>query len=236
MIDENLMKFIEDYPKLVKSLISHNLFNFNLRKRLKSFSKILQSSDFSLEQSNDIFTEYFDATVCLRTNYLNATCPVEINISKLRKKVINKPTVNIVTEQLYNLVLDSTKNEYDPLFNSNINDETVVLLSHKKPDGHINVNVEFGEGEGKVPLDNIAKRAEEYKPKERVTYKMIKEYIEAKYGFKVHTAYIAEVKRDLGLPMYDAPNAVEELKQPRKHPTAEKVEAIKDALKHFEVI
>ena len=114
--------------------------------------------------------------------------------------------------------------------------ETVVLLSYKKPDGHINVKVEFGEGEGKVPLDNIAKRAEEYKPKERVTYKMIKEYIEAKYGFKVHTAYIAEVKRDLGLPMYDAPNAVEELKQPRKHPTAEKVEAIKDVLKHFEVI
>ena len=114
--------------------------------------------------------------------------------------------------------------------------ETVVLLSHKKPDSHINVKVEFGEGEGKVPLKEISKRAEAYKPKERVTYKMIKEYIEAKYGFKVHTAYIAEVKRDLGLPMYDAPNAVEELKQPRKHPTAEKVEAIKDALKHFEVI
>ena len=121
-------------------------------------------------------------------------------------------------------------------FPNTVHVETVVLLSHKKPDGHINVKVEFGEGEGKVPLDNIAKRAEEYKPKERVTYKMIKEYIEAKYGFKVHTAYIAEVKRDLGLPMYDAPNAVEELKQPRKHPTAEKVEAIKDALKHFEVI
>ena len=121
-------------------------------------------------------------------------------------------------------------------FPQTVHVETVVLLYHKKPDGHINVKVEFGEGEGKVPLDNIAKRAEEYKPKERVTYKMIKEYIEAKYGFKVHTAYIAEVKRDLGLPMYDAPNAVEELKQPRKHPTAEKVEAIKDALKHFEVI
>ena len=121
-------------------------------------------------------------------------------------------------------------------FPNTVHIETVVLLSHKKPDGHINVKVEFGEGEGKVPLDDIAQRAEEYKPKERVTYKMIKEYIEAKYGFKVHTAYIAEVKRDLGLPMYDAPNAIEELKQPRKHPTAEKVEAIKDALKHFEVI
>ena len=80
------------------------------------------------------------------------------------------------------------------MFPNTVSVETVVLLSHKKPDGHINVKVEFGDGEGKVPLDNIAKRAESYKPKERVTYKMIKEYIEAKYGFKVHTAYIAEVK------------------------------------------
>ena len=114
--------------------------------------------------------------------------------------------------------------------------ETVVLLSHKKADSYIHIDVEFGEGEGKIPVDSIAKRAEAYKPKEKVTYKMIKEYIEAKYGFKVHTAYIAEVKRDLGLPMYDAPNAIEELKQPRKHPTAEKVEAIKDALRYFEIM
>ncbi len=87
-----------------------------------------------------------------------------------------------------------------------------------------------------MSIDDIVKRATAYKPKEHVTYKMIKEYIEVKYGFKVHTTYIAEVKRELGLLMYDAPNAVEELKQPRKHPTPEKVEAIKDALKHFEVI
>ena len=65
---------------------------------------------------------------------------------------------------------------------------------------------------------------------------MINKYIEEKYSFKVHTAYIAEVKRELGLPIYDDPNAVQELKHSRKHPTAEKVEAIKDVLKHFEVI
>ena len=87
------------------------------------------------------------------------------------------------------------------------NVETVVLLSHKKADSYIHI-----------------------------TYKRIKEYILEKYGFKVHTAYIAEVKRSLGLPMYDAPNAVEKLKQARKHPTPEKVEAIKDALHYFAVI
>ena len=121
-------------------------------------------------------------------------------------------------------------------FPQTVHVESIVLLSHKSPDSHIDVKVEFGEGEEKVPLDKIAERAKQYQPAPRVTYKMIQEYSEEKYGFKVHTAYIAEVKRNLGLPMYDAPNMVEELKQPRRHPTAEKVEAIKDALKHFGVI
>lgn len=60
--------------------------------------------------------------------------------------------------------------------------------------------------------------------------------VEVKYDFKVHAEYIAEVKRGLGLPMYDAPNAIEKLKQPRKHPTAEKVESINATLKHFDII
>lgn len=33
--------------------------------------------------------------------------------------------------------------------------------------------------------------------------------------------------------MHDAPNAVEALKQPGKHPTVEKVEVGKDASRHF---
>lgn len=98
------------------------------------------------------------------------------------------------------------------------------------------MKVGFGEGEGKVPLDAIAERAKQYQSKPKITYKMMQEYVEQKYGFKVHTAYIAEVKRVLGLTMYDVPNAVEELKQLRKRPPKEKVEAITEALKYFEVI
>ena len=110
-------------------------------------------------------------------------------------------------------------------------------MSHKSPDSVINVKVEFGEGDDKISLDAIAERAKKYQPKPKIIYKMIQEYVEKKYGFKVHTAYIAEVKRALGLSMYyDTPNAAEELKQPRKHPPKEKVEAIMEALKHFEVI
>ena len=90
------------------------------------------------------------------------------------------------------------------------------------------MTVEFGDGEGKISLDEISQKAQSSKP--------MQDYIEEKYGFKVHTAYIAEVKRKLGLPMYDAPNAVEELKNPRKHPTLEKEAAIMDALTHFGII
>ncbi len=38
------------------------------------------------------------------------------------------------------------------MFPASANIETIVLLSHKSPDSVINVTVEFGEGEGKVPL------------------------------------------------------------------------------------
>ncbi len=114
--------------------------------------------------------------------------------------------------------------------------ETLVQLSQKKPDTTINVKIEFGEGEGELSLRKIAERIEANKPKEKVTYKMIQDYIEETYGFKVHTAYIAEVKRDLGLPMYDVPNAVEELKKPRQHPSEKMVKAIKETLKYFEII
>ena len=117
-----------------------------------------------------------------------------------------------------------------------------LLVLSRKPlierltDSIINVKVEFGEGDGKVPLDEIAEREKKYQLKPKITYKMIQEYVEKKYGVKVHTAYIAEVKRSLGLTMYDVPNAVEELKHLRKRPPKEKVEAITDALKYFEVI
>ena len=100
--------------------------------------------------------------------------------------------------------------------------ETVVLLSRKDVDGFIEVKMDYEGNVKRIP--------------ERVTYAMIQEYVEGKYGFKVHTAYIAEVKRSLGLEMYEAPNKVEELKHPYKSAPQHKIDAIKDALKHFGVI
>ena len=38
--------------------------------------------------------------------------------------------------------------------------ETIVSLSHKNADSHIHINIEFGEGDGKIPVDKIAQKAE----------------------------------------------------------------------------
>jgi len=54
-------------------------------------------------------------------------------------------------------------------FGMTVHVESIVLLSHKSPDSHINIKVEFGEGEGKVSLDEIAESAEKYKLAPRVT-------------------------------------------------------------------
>ena len=57
-------------------------------------------------------------------------------------------------------------------FGHSVHVETVVSLSHKNADSHIHVNIEFGEGDGKIPVDKIAQKAEDYRPGERVTHKI----------------------------------------------------------------
>ena len=68
--------------------------------------------------------------------------------------------------------------------------ETVVLLSRETNPLTVEVRMEVETGE----------------VKEHPTYKRIQEYVQEKYGFKVHTAYIAEVKRMVGLDMHKAQN------------------------------
>lgn len=85
-------------------------------------------------------------------------------------------------------------------------------------------------------MKEVEKKAEARKPKGKATHKMIQQYIEENYGFKVYTAYIVGIKRSLSLPTYDAPNAVEELKHPRPHPTQHMVVEIKEKSAHFDLI
>lgn len=57
--------------------------------------------------------------------------------------------------------MDNTGELLITILSSQAHVETVVLLSHKKADTHINVNVEFGEGEGKIPVGKIVEKAGE---------------------------------------------------------------------------
>ena len=98
--------------------------------------------------------------------------------------------------------------------------ETVALLTRKKDVERIDIKMT-------VDKEDVTEKA---------TYQKIKEYVTGKYGLNVHTKYIAEVKRKLGLPIHEAPNKVDVPK--REYPACpeEKVKAIEEALKYFGLI
>ena len=101
--------------------------------------------------------------------------------------------------------------------------ETVVKLSLKKDTPKIEVTMEPEEESN-------------YTPQEKATYSKIKEYVKDKYGVNVHTSYIAQVKRMCGLDMGENYNKSKKENPEVKQCPQEKVEDIKDALKHFNLI
>ena len=101
--------------------------------------------------------------------------------------------------------------------------ETVVKLSLKKDTPKIEVTMEPDEESN-------------YTPEEKATYQKIKDYVKDKYGVNVHTSYIAQVKRMCGLDMGENYNKSKKENPEVKQCPQEKVEYIKDALRHFGVI
>ena len=102
--------------------------------------------------------------------------------------------------------------------------ETVVKLSLKKDTPKIEVTME--------PDDES-----NYTPEEKITYQKIKAYILEKYGFKVSSLYIAQIKDKCGLGKERTGNnwkKNDKSKEPQCTP--EKEEAIRDAFKNFNMI
>lgn len=108
-------------------------------------------------------------------------------------------------------------------FGQTVHTETVVKLSLKKDTPKIEVTMEPDEESN-------------YTPEEKATYSKIKEYVKEKYGVNVHTSYIAQVKRMCGLDMGENYNKSKKGNPEVKQCPQEKVEYIKDALRHFKLI
>lgn len=101
--------------------------------------------------------------------------------------------------------------------------ETVVLLSQLKPGDYIDVKLDMEE------MDVTASE-------KAATYQQIKDYVMEKHGIKVHTAYIAQVKKKYGLDMRKNYNPSKNEKYVAKQCTEEKEKYIKEALEHFAMI
>ena len=113
--------------------------------------------------------------------------------------------------------------EFTLSLDNDTQNETVVKLSLKKDTPKIEVTMEPEEESN-------------YTPQEKATYSKIKEYVKEKYGVNVHTSYIAQVKRMCGLDMGENYNKSKKENPEVKQCPQEKVEYIKDALKHFNLI
>ena len=103
--------------------------------------------------------------------------------------------------------------------------ETVVKLSQKHIDHSIRVELDLDEFE-ETPSE-LRKKA---------TYKEIKNYVFEKYGVKVTTLAISQIKRKCGLEVGDNYNPPKNEKYRQPQCTPEKEEFIMDALRHFKLI
>ena len=117
----------------------------------------------------------------------------------------------------------AVKSQAVDLFPRTAHVETVVLLSKLNTKQHIEVELNLDE------LDLTAAES-------KATYDEIKAYVLEKYGLKVSSLYISQVKRKCGLDVGQNYNLSkkEDAKVPQCPP--EKEAAIMDALKHFQMI
>lgn len=100
--------------------------------------------------------------------------------------------------------------------------ETVVLLTQQVPDSTVEVNLEMSDFESTSA-------------ETKATYEEIKAYVFAKYGIKVPNLFIAQVKKEFGIPMHENYNKG---KEGHKIPkvTDEKRKVIIEALRYYQMI
>ena len=108
------------------------------------------------------------------------------------------------------------------MFPRTVHVETVVLLSQRRPDTHINIKLDLSE------LDITAAET-------KATYQEIKDYVLEKHGLKVSTLYISQVKAKCGIIERECYNKGEGKGRVPQCPK-EKEDAIMDALRHFRMI
>ena len=70
----------------------------------------------------------------------------------------------------------------------------------------------------------------------KATYAEIKDYVWNKFGLKVPTLYIAQIKKKCGIELRENYNKSKKEEQVIPQCTPEKEEAIMDALRHFKMI
>ncbi len=144
-----------------------------------------------------------------------------IEIQNYDTKVIDYS--KLISNITFRFYLSDNPNELTKIYRTNEkHDETVVLLSRKMPDIHIDIDVD---------VDELVQDKRGI-----ATYAQIKDYVLKQTGLNVSTLYISQVKRKFGIDVGEAFNKPKSSNSRQPQCPKEKEKAIIDALKHYNII
>lgn len=232
---------IHNNQKVIKNLLTQEKNNSSMINNLaKIEADVTIPIEVNLEENNLLQNIYDKATLTYKEQHpviLKRRGPYK------KDKATNKEMREYIKEKydiaVYNCEITAVKKHYG-IFKERANQQDNYRMPiAKKVEIIKETLIHF------TYLDADCKpicEAEEFTPnrskhyiKKHATYKEIKEYILETYGVKVHTSYIAEIKRKHGVEMINVRSTAESLKR-AKHPTPVMTKIIEETLVHFGII
>ncbi len=227
---------LEDYNKRLDELydVIEELENSikDVDKRIKGIENSSQNYDFIMANL-EAFESLFDKMDDTERRKMITMLIKEINIDKGTQRI---------KAVKFNFDISSDNNEeVEKNISFNLEIENGVegigfreVLNKKSPirTKLPHYRLEADEAD-RVKVVRIPVPRKEHYCRKQATYKQIKDYIKEKYGYNIHSTYIAEIKRKYGVDMQSL-RTIDDAKH--VNCPKEKADAIIDALKHFNII
>lgn len=227
---QDLNKRLVDLYDVIEE-IEANIKDVSLK--LKGIDNSSKTLDDIMEILNN-FEQLFDSMTDEEKRTLIALLIKEIHFDENFKmnKILLK--FNLLQEN-NNLITAQNKVTNDSiLVELEINEDSIGLIPYRKVPNRRRKSKTI-QTKLKIPKMVEKKPRPEHYNLKHATYNQIKEFVLKEYGLKVHTRYIAEIKRKYGIKM-QCDRASTNPKNPVPHPTKEMTTAIEAALLHFNMI
>ena len=252
-LEKQLMDLKKNLSKqqLAKDLIIKDIDNLDYsdkhfeRKREDLNNRLDDAYDLidSIEQSITKVQNKIKASQ-KKSESCNRIITIMNNFEMLLEEMNEDERINVFKTIIKEIVLDDNKSIKHIIFNlgddesdahqvtidvSNTSPQMIPYLTY--PDRVTPTSYRPRKSKEECTIKMQSERPKHYN-REQPTYTQIKDYVMEKYGIKLHTVYIAEVKRMHGINM----QANRRKTEPKYNCPKDKIEVIEEALRHFNMI